>query len=71
MGAPDVRVIDQDGKVLLETSVATGPDAILKALNRCCGRAALWQEFRRLYDVVVAFARHAALATHEQPLGPR
>jgi hypothetical protein len=34
MGAPDVRVIDQDGKVLLETSVATGPDAILKALNR-------------------------------------
>jgi len=27
-------VINQDGKVLLETSVATGPDAIVKALNR-------------------------------------
>src|SRR5262245_55334062 len=25
---------DQDGKGLLETSVATGPDAILEALNR-------------------------------------
>jgi hypothetical protein len=33
-------------------------------------RAALWQEFRRLYDVVVAFARHAALAIHERANGP-
>jgi len=32
-------------------------------------RAALWQEYRRLYDVV-AFARHAGLATHERANGP-
>jgi hypothetical protein len=32
-------------------------------------RAALWQEYRRLYDVEVAFARHAALATHERANG--
>ena len=33
-------------------------------------RAALWQEYRRLYDVMAAFARYAALGTNERANGP-